>query len=302
MKLFSQGWSRDVDGPGNRMIFYCQGCNFRCRYCGNPESMNRNGNLLFYPERNGRIAVEQCCPNGAILTGTDGNPCLNRETCQNCSSRFCTEVCHHPSFEYVGKDVPAEEIAQQIIRSVNLSDGVTFGGGEATLQMDELLWIADTVRRQKIDVCVESNASTPHFLQLINRIDRIICDFKCDTTQRHQFLTGRDNHIVKQQLSVAAKSFEHMLIHVPLIMGINTDQEELEKMGKFLATLHHPVEILAMHHWGEAKYRALDLEYPMQSSPLPGEAEKHLAQDIFRSFGIEIYEKNKWFLKKNPFP
>ncbi|MGL5951492.1 MAG: 4Fe-4S cluster-binding domain-containing protein, partial [Cetobacterium sp.] len=28
----------NVDGPGNRMAIFFQGCNFNCEYCHNPET------------------------------------------------------------------------------------------------------------------------------------------------------------------------------------------------------------------------------------------------------------------------
>ena len=30
----------NVDGPGNRMAIFFQGCNFNCEYCHNPEKIN----------------------------------------------------------------------------------------------------------------------------------------------------------------------------------------------------------------------------------------------------------------------
>ncbi|MDR1928393.1 MAG: radical SAM protein [Oscillospiraceae bacterium] len=44
--VIRRGMNASQDGPGNRLVYHLQGCNFRCRWCSNPESIPLQGLTL----------------------------------------------------------------------------------------------------------------------------------------------------------------------------------------------------------------------------------------------------------------
>jgi len=55
MLILQKGFNYSQDGPGNRLIYHLQGCNFRCKWCSNPESMNNE----YSKDKN--LSVEDIC-------------------------------------------------------------------------------------------------------------------------------------------------------------------------------------------------------------------------------------------------
>lgn len=68
------------DGPGIRMVIFVQGCQFRCLYCQNPDSLDVNAGILVEIEELVKRAVRQKAYFGdkGGVTVSGGEPLLQR--------------------------------------------------------------------------------------------------------------------------------------------------------------------------------------------------------------------------------
>ena len=275
MNIFSTGWSEGFDGPGRRWVVYLKGCNFRCRWCANPEGLFPEPQILFYSDR-ARYA-DKACPYGAVKKSSNKWR-LDREKCARCKDVPCVNVWHHPAFERVGKEVPIAEVvgcAQRYRPLFGRNGGVTFGGGEPTLQANQLLMTIKALRQKGIHTAIETNASTADLQKFVGLVDLLICDLKCISSDVHRKWMDADNRLVLQNLLSMAKKQSQLIIRIPFVRGMNDSKEEMEKLRMFLYDLakqrkYLNVEVLRQHHLGEPKYAALGKEYPMRDAPLPG--------------------------------
>lgn len=295
MNFFASGWSFDKDGPGQRLVFYLKGCNMRCGWCANPEGISPEREILFYPERcSGN--VDYVCDKGAI-----NGKSLNREICKECSGMECVNIWRHKCFESVGEDISPEKIlilADAARDMFGRHGGITFGGGEPTLQSVVLLKAMRLLRDSGINTAVESNASSEAFALVAQAADYLICDLKAVSDSIHSRMTGISNRLVLENLSHAARTKETLLIRIPVVTGLNDGQAEISLMADFLAELHRlrvaklklplRVELLRMHHLSRTKYAGLGIPYPMEKIKLPDKAVIAEYRWQLSNAGIEI--------------
>jgi pyruvate formate lyase activating enzyme len=288
MLIFAQGWSNDKDGPGQRMIFYFKGCNLRCLYCGNPEGLHQKIELMYYPERQSDVPEAECCKDGSL-------------DCRNCTTFECARIWHHPHFEVAGTEISKEEILRLALESKALfgkNGGVSFGGGEPTLQFAELRQTIELLHKNGINTTVESNASLPDYSELIDLTDYLISDCKAVDCKKHIALTGCDNTLIKKNLLDAARRKKNFMIRVPLITNYNDDDDELNRYTGFFSELNCEhmknfgealkVQCLRLHHMGMPKYRALGMDYLLENVSEPTVERAKLFTDAWKSAGLEV--------------
>lgn len=200
MKIYHKGFNFSQDGPGNRLVYHMQGCNMRCIWCSNPESMNFDG----------------------------------------------------------GKEYTVQEVLNECVSAKLMffsGGGVTFTGGESTVQYDELLNLLKLLKKENIHTCIETNGTHPKLLELAEFVDYLIMDFKHFDSNIHKKYTGMGNEVIKLNFEKICKSGRQLHIRIPLINGINTQNPDgfAEYFSKF-DTSNVVFEFLSYHEYGKDKW------------------------------------------------
>ena len=247
---------------------------------------------MFYPDR--AQYADKACPYDAVKQWAN-KWCIDRSKCTICKDVPCVNVWHHPAFEHVGKEVPITEIvgcAQRYRPLFGRYGGVTFGGGEPTLQVNQLLFAIKALRQKGIHTAIETNAGTPNVQKFVGLVDLLICDLKCISNDIHREWMDADNRQVLQNLISMVKKQSQLIIRIPFVKDMNNSKEEMEKLRMFLYDLSKQrknlqVEVLRQHHVGEPKYAALGKEYPMRNAGLPERNEAQTFVDELVRCGLK---------------
>lgn len=282
MRIFAKGWSNGFDGPGRRFVYYLKGCDFNCIWCGSPESISPEPEILFYPERSKLAAA--CCDKGAVVGKQ-----LKREICAGCADKPCINLWKNRAFELACIEISTAEIIKEAEARRTMfgtEGGITFSGGEPTLQMDELLAAAQELKSHGINLVIETNAASTRFKELYSLFDLLICDLKCITPELHEKFTGTDNTQVLENISGAVNANINMIIRVPLIENVNFSISECEHFYEFFSTLKPAkIEFIRLHKLGHPKYEALGKKCPKLTPPEKRDVEKFCRR--LNSIGID---------------
>jgi len=279
IKILHRGFNFSQDGPGNRLVYHLQGCNFRCPWCSNPESISVNGTLMVTVDE----LKEDECPYGAVKDGK-----LQREQCSLCEDRVCLKrhsgniklSCYEQSVDDVVKEI---ESSKMMFFS---GGGVTFTGGEPTIQFEAVKEILIRCKKAGIHTAMETNLSHPKICELSDLIDHLIVDCKHYDSEKHKVVIGRDNKQVIENLKKLSLKREQLLIHIPLVHNFNSSEEDAENFAKLFNSLgneHICVEVLRYHEYGRDKWKHSGMEYKMENG--------FVEDDEYKAF-IEILKNN----------
>lgn len=264
VKIFQRGFNYGQDGYGNRLVIHLQGCNMRCKWCSNPEGLFSSGVLLV----DEGWLFDSACPHGAVKGGR-----LHRGQCASCGGMECVTENKGKALRWSCEELPVEELLDEIRRSIPMffdHGGVTYTGGEPTLQFDSLAFLLREAKAMGVSTALESNASHPRLRELFPVADQLILDCKHSDPLAHLGITGIPLQPVADNINMALELHPDVLIRVPLIHHINDTTECIRGMIRLFPRGDRArFELLPYHEYGKAKWLQCGLDYEMADAALP---------------------------------
>ena len=148
--------------------------------------------------------------------------------------------------------------------------GVTFTGGEVTMQFDALKELLTMLKRENIHTCIETNGCHVRLPELFPLVDHLIMDCKHHDPNIHQAVTGASCMLTHQNLRLAIEAGKQPAVRIPLIGGFNASAEDALQFAALFRALGLPgngtLELLPYHEYGKDKYGSLGMEYTMTDS------------------------------------
>lgn len=161
--------------------------------------------------------------------------------------------------------------------------GVTFSGGEPFAQPIFLQTLLRLCKERRIHTVVETcgyvNAAT--LLGSSANVDLYLYDLKVIDSEKHQKFTGVSNKVILENLRLLSNSHNQVIVRVPLIPGVNDQEEDISQLGEFVSSLRSvkEVDVLPYHELGIEKYKRLGMEHKMpEVQPLSGEGVNEIGQ------------------------
>jgi len=216
------------------------------------------------------------------------------EKCVLCGS--CVEVCYAEAREIAGREVTVEEVTAEIERDVAFYDesggGVTFSGGEPLLQRDFLFALLRACKEKEIHTAVDTYGfSTWETLNSIREhVDLFLYDLKLMDDPKHERFTGVSNKLSLKNLQALSQWRHNIVLRVPIIPGINDDDENIRQIGAYASALPrlNRVDLLPYHHTGVEKYKRFNKVYELSETRPPSDERMADIAQTLRGFGLQV--------------
>lgn len=227
------------DGPGLRLVVFLQGCNFRCLYCANPDTIDSKGeSKATTPEEILEMAVSQKA--------------------------------------FFGK-----------------RGGITFSGGEPTLQAEALVPLFKMLKEAGIHICLDTNGGVwnSHVEELLKLTDLVLLDIKEYNNTRHKLLTERSNEQTLRTAQWLEDNEKKMWMRYVLVPGYSAFEEDIRALGTQLGSYKQieRVEVLPYHTLGAHKYESMGKKYLLEGAKENTPEELEEAKALFETYFKTVY-------------
>lgn len=190
-----------------------------------------------------------------------------------------------------GTPTPAEEILQMAISQkpfFGKKGGITFSGGEPTLQAEALIPLFKELKANGIHICLDTNGGiwNDKVEELLGLTNLVLLDIKEFNLERHINLTGCNNIKTLHTASWLEEQGHPFWLRYVLVPGYSDFEEDIRKLGEHFGKYKsiQRVEILPYHRLGVHKYEAMGWEYKLKEVKENTPEQLERAEKLFKEY------------------
>ena len=250
------------DGAGLRTVVFLSGCNMRCLWCHNPESLSPSPRVMIYSAK--CVGCRECLALGCDAMPSGAGSYV-ASLCRACGG--CEEVCLGDAIRLSCRQMSADEVFSEVLRDASyykLSDGgITLSGGECLLYPDFAEELLSLAKGAGIGSCIETALCVPreNIERVLELTDKFFIDIKLIDDELHKKYTGVSNRAILENARWLLASHKGVTVRVPLIPEVTDTEENLDGIAAFLSSIETAgkaeLELLRYNPLAEAKYEAL---------------------------------------------
>lgn len=286
------------DGPGIRTLVFFKGCPLRCKWCANPEGLERRYQVMYsedYCIHCGKCAA--VCPVG-IHKMVDSKHLVDR-TLECIGCRNCETTCIKEAVSIAGEMKSTSELMAIIEEDEAFysmsGGGVTLGGGEVTAQPEFATHLLMTCKNEGINTAIETcgYANVEHLLKMAEYVDLFLFDIKHMDSEQHYHWTGVRNEKILENLKVLLEKGKNVRIRMPLLKAVNDSEEAISALATFIAPYKalknfKGVDLLPYHKMGVNKYAKLDMIYPIEGDFKLSEDDLNRIESVIKRYDVPV--------------
>ena len=259
------------DGPGIRTTIFLKGCPLHCVWCHNPEGIRAERQMMFTAKK-----------------------CIHCGTC----AKEGIEECPTLARTWCGREWAMDELMEVIekeraVMEQSEGGGVTVCGGEPLMHPEYTLEILRELGRRGFHRAVDTTlfASEKTVREVAAECEMLLVDLKIIDSAAHEKWTGVPNGVILSNIRLISGLGKRYWIRIPLIDGVNSDEENIAASADFLASLPTPpefVNLLPYHDIGKGKHERLGTVYNPEGLPMatPTDEVQRRCIALFKARGL----------------